>query len=134
MSNLTVNVFLVNLGSVVWANSKTRDDLWVGDNKFISIGQKIKKLNLIFGRIPEKKDLGFISGVITKKGIPASGHNVFCLDASFNIINKTKTLTDGSYRFDNLIIYSTYIIIAQDNWEFKYSPACADLRTPEAYL
>lgn len=84
-------------------------------------------------RPPFKSELGFIRGVITRKGQIAAGQHVVCLNSRFNIVAETVSATDGSYSFDSLNIYDTYIIIAQDNFDFKYAPVGADRRTPEAY-
>lgn len=84
-------------------------------------------------RPPLRSELGFIRGVITRKGQIAAGQHVVCLDSRFNLIAETVSAADGSYRFDSLNMYDTYIIIAQDNFDFKYAPVGADRRTPEAY-
>lgn len=84
-------------------------------------------------RVPLRSELGFIRGVITRKGQIAAGQHVVCLNSRFNLVAETISAADGSYRFDSLSIYDTYIVIAQDNWDFKYAPVGADRRTPEAY-
>lgn len=84
-------------------------------------------------RPPLRAELGFIRGVITRKGQIAAGQHVVCLNSRFNLIAETVSAADGSYRFDSLSLYDTYIVIAQDNWDFKYAPVGADRRTPEAY-
>ncbi len=84
-------------------------------------------------RPPIRSELGFIRGVITRKGQIAAGQHVVCLNSRFNLVAETISAADGSYRFDSLSIYDTYIVLAQDNWDFKYAPVGADRRTPEAY-
>ncbi len=84
-------------------------------------------------RPPLRSELGFIRGVITRKGQIAAGQHVVCLNSRFNLVAETVSAADGSYRFDSLSMYDTYIVIAQDNWDFKYAPVGADRRTPEAY-
>lgn len=86
-----------------------------------------------FNRPPLRSELGFIRGSVTRKGNIAVGQHLVCLNSRFNLVAETVSAADGSYRFDSLSMYDTYIVIAQDNFDFKYAPVGADRRTPEAY-
>ena len=136
VSEVTAGTFK---SQVAWANNETSNQAWPGE---IAIKKpnnskpvKYFKLNSPpdFNAPPARKTLGFIGGIVTRKGQIASGQNVVCLDSRFNLVAETTTAADGAYRFDSLINCDTYIVIAQDNWDFKYAPVGADRRTPEAY-
>lgn len=121
-----------------WASTITKSQAYPGQIKIKELPDTLNCLCPINTPAqlispPSLLDFGFIQGSITKKGQIATGQHVVCLDSRFNIVAETVSAADGSYRFDSLSIYDTYIIIAQDNWGFKYAPVGADRRTPEAY-
>ena len=82
---------------------------------------------------PPRASVGYIRGVVTRKGVAAARKRVVCLDSRFNLVSETLSSADGSYQFDSLSMFETYIVVAQDIFEFKYAPVSADRRTPEAY-
>ncbi len=134
------NEIVFQLGSgLSRANSETVQQSFPGQSYCNSIksGTPTRYLKTItpsdFSRPPLRSELGYISGVVTRKGAIAAGQHVVCLNSRFNLVDETVSANDGSYRFDSLSIFDTYIIMAQDNWDFNYAPVGADRRTPEAY-
>lgn len=122
----------------LFANSESKSQAWPGENHEVNI--KVNSVNVFIvsalssiSTTPKRTDLGFIRGVVTRKGQIAAGQYVVCLNSRFNLVAESVSASDGSYRFDSLNMYDTYIIIAQDNFDFKYAPVGADRRTPEAY-
>nr|WP_321238701.1 hypothetical protein [uncultured Tolumonas sp.] len=123
----------------LFANKETKEQAWPGENNCKKIESsvaenayrltKVEMLNVP----PQRKDLGYIEGVITRKTEPAVGQLVICLDERFNLIEETLSGSGGYYRFDSLPINGLYAIHAYDNNEYKYAPVGADRRTPEAY-
>lgn len=124
--------------SLIFSNEETRQQAWPGE---LTIARLNADIHSCFSVVavddlsgpPSRTRLGFIRGVVTRKGVAAAGQWVACLDSRFNLVSETCSSANGSYRFDSLSMYDTYIIIAQDNFDFKYAPVGADRRTPEAY-
>ena len=122
----------------LFANPESKSQAWPGEINAVNIKANIVSVFMIstlpsISMPPKRSDLGFIRGVVTRKGQIAAGQHVACMNSRFNLVAETISAADGSYRFDSLSIYDTYIVIAQDNWDFKYAPVGADRRTPEAY-
>lgn len=83
--------------------------------------------------MPTRSDYGHIDGKITRRGDVAPAHIVACFDSGFNLIDTVKSGIAGEYRFDNLPLHASYMIVAMDNSTYTYNPAAADRRTPRAY-
>ena len=83
--------------------------------------------------IPSNSNYGYIEGKITRRGDVAPSHIVACFDSGFNLIDTVTSGISGEYRFDNLPLQASYMIVAMDNAAYTYNPAAADRRTPRAY-
>lgn len=121
-----------------FCNAETRQQAWPGEIApvFLVGGPQVGFSIIATADLsspPPRTRLGYIRGVVTRKGVAAAGQRVACLDSHFNLVSETRSSSNGSYRFDSLSLFDTYIVIAQDNWDFTYAPASADRRTPEAY-
>ncbi len=122
-----------------WANKETKGQAWVGEVGYKKAQITANKVSHFIRSAsclaipPGRGELGYISGVITKKGVPTQGRAIVCLDERFNLIAETTSMADGSYRFDNLLINRLYTIHTYDTYDFNYAPVGADRRTPEAY-
>lgn len=133
------NLFVLKTNNLSFANPEPKSSAWPGETGALrAYGQNANKAHGItktatLNTPPSRSDFGFISGVVTRKGVSAPGQRVVCLDDRFNLISETISGSDGSYRFDSLRRDILYTVIAQDNWDFKYAPVGADRRTPEAY-
>lgn len=123
----------------IWANRETKAQAWPGEigakESLAHSPDKICRIASVpaLSAPPSRKDLGFISGIVTRKSVPASGKHVVCLDERFNLVAETISAENGYYRFDNLLINKLYTIHAYDNDTYQYAPVGADRRTPEAY-
>lgn len=122
-----------------WANNETREQAWPGENSIketpAQSPEKICPITSVsaLSAPPSRKDFGFISGIVTRKSVPAAGKHVICLDERFNLVAETISAGNGYYRFDNLLINKLYTIHAYDNEIYQYAPVGADRRMPEAY-
>lgn len=129
----------INAANLTWANKETRAQAWPGENHWASLDApdliSAAPITQIphFTVPPTRAELGFIDGIVTVKSVPAPNRHVYCFDESMNIVAETVSGSDGHYRFDSLLRNRQYLVLAQDNFSFKYAPASADRRTPEAY-
>lgn len=122
----------------VWANNETRSQAWPGEISLHPIQQQpaksfsVSSLSALFSP-PKRDELGYLSGQVTRKKVPAAGQLVYCFDERFNLVAEKVSDANGMYRFDGLLKQKLYTVIAQDNFDFKYAPVGADRRTPESY-
>ena len=125
--------------TLLWANQETREQAWPGEieSKELPVHPPVDMFPVMtvaaLNAPVTRGQLGFISGVITRKSVPTGGNHVICLDERFNLIAETTSAANGYYRFDNLPINHLYTIHAYDNEIYQYAPIGADRRTPEAY-
>lgn len=124
--------------SLLFSNKETRQQAWPGEIATATLmaaphsGFRVVTVDDLYSP-PPRASVGYIRGVVTRKGVAAARKRVVCLDSRFNLVSETLSSADGSYQFDSLSMFETYIVVAQDNFEFKYAPVSADRRTPEAY-
>lgn len=139
ISNATPDIKRLTAPAPCWAAPFTQAQAWPGENHWS--GCQLSSPTMAapitqpqhLARPPVRPELGYIAGVVTVKNIPAVGRLVRCFDPSMMLVAETSSAADGSYRFDNLLRNRLYLILAQDNDKFDYSPASADRRKPEAY-
>lgn len=122
-----------------WAIPLTREQAWPGENHSAVVMAYGPSLVAPVTQVPHlstpptRAELGYISGVVTVKQTPAPGRIVRCFDPTMTLVGQTVSDAAGNYRFDNLLRNRMYLVLAQDNEKFDYSPASADRRKPEAY-
>ena len=138
LDDIVLSVGDIGLG-LAWANPETREQAWPGEysvkETLAQLPEKAFPVLAVsaLSAPPSRSDLGYIAGVITRKGVVAPNKHVICLDARFNLVAETTSAENGYYRFDNLPINGLCAIHAYDNETYQYAPVGADRRTPEAY-
>lgn len=123
--------------SSVWSNEETPEQAWPGETAIqTEIDGTFAPIRVFVGNgidMPTRSDYGYIEGAITRRGDVAPAHIVACFDSGFNLIDTVTSGISGEYRFDNLPLQASYMIVAMDNAAYTYNPAAADRRTPRAY-
>lgn len=121
----------------IFSGDRSRESLYCGDLSIKQIPtQQCRGIRMLSGAIesiPSTSIYGYIEGKITRRGDVAPAHIVACFDSGFNLIDTVKSGYAGEYRFDNLPLQDSYMIVAMDNSTYTYNPAAADRRTPRAY-
>lgn len=139
LTNVVPDIKRVLASTPRWAAPFTQAQAWPGENHW-SEGKNYTHTIVApitqaphIAAPPTRAELGYISGVVTVKQTPAPGRIVCCFDPSMTLVSQTVSDAAGNYRFDNLLRNRMYLVLAQDNEKFDYSPASADRRKPEAY-
>ena len=121
----------------VFSGDRSRESLFCGELAIReSMNLQSRGIRMLSGSIdviPSCDDYGYIEGAITRRGDVAPAHIVACFDSGFNLIDTVTSGISGEYRFDNLPLHASYMIVAMDNSTYTYNPAAADRRTPRAY-
>ena len=139
ISNVAPDIKRITAPAPCWAAPFTQAQAWPGENHWSECQHSSPTMAVPITQVPHlasppgRPELGYIAGVVTVKNVPAVGRLVRCFDPSMMLVAETSSAADGSYRFDNLLRNRLYLILAQDNDSFDYSPASADRRKPEAY-
>ena len=139
ISNVTPDIKRLTAPAPCWAAPFTQAQAWPGENHWSECQTYVPTLVAPLTQVPHltipptRAELGYIAGVVTVKQVPAAGRLVRCFDPCMTLVAETSSAADGRYRFDNLLRNRLYLILAQDNDSFDYSPASADRRKPEAY-
>lgn len=120
--------FVANM-TVVWASPQSKAQCETPNASKIEIPFFTTK----FRYAAHPRQLGYISGVVTEKGVIARGRRVVLLSSDWAFVAETRSDDQGKYQFDGLLLGRFYTVIAQDNDDYKYAPVGADRRTPEAY-
>lgn len=120
----------------LWGNEQSPAELAPPDPFFASVAPDSCGIRWLAGAIttpPQRSDYGYVTGSVTRKGTVATGQVVACFDSGLNLIDITRSKTDGQFRFDNLPLGSSYSVMALDNDTYTYTPASCDRLTPKEY-
>lgn len=120
----------------LWGNEQSPASLAPKDPFFASVAPDSCGIRWLAGAIttpPQRSDYGYVTGSVTRKGTVATGQVVACFDSGLNLIDITRSKTDGQFRFDNLPLGSSYSVMALDNDTYTYTPASCDRLTPKEY-
>lgn len=126
--------------AMTWANAETKEQAWPGENHSAQLSTNTPELAAPITQVPHlttpptRAELGYIAGTVMVNDVPVAQHQVFCFGDGMTLVAETRSDSDGSYRFDNLLKNRRYMVVANDSFDFYYMPAAADRVYPEGYV
>ena len=135
---------------VTWANKETVAQANPQPEQLQILDPPTPKVNVVANNNPfcadpvvdengKQRKYGYIESTVTLSGVPAENKRVLCYDQSgSHLIAETRSGSDGSYRFDSLLLGKKYMIIAQygevgATSAPDYLPSATDWQSPTAY-